>query len=128
MVTYASSMASMIGITESFISLTIVAIGTSMPEFAVSVMSIVRKKKDLAIGNIVGANTMNALWALGIDTLFIRNLPFATSNMIDILMALAVAFFLWLFMYIGKRNELERWQGIIFVIGYIVYVIYILYR
>jgi cation:H+ antiporter len=109
---------------EAFIGLTIVAMGTSMPEFAVSIMSIIKKKKDLAIGNIVGANTLNALWALGFDTAFLRPLPFDGNNMVDMYMAFGVAFFLWLFMYIGKKYELERWQGAIFVAGFIAYVTY----
>ena len=124
MVTSAVSMATIAGMSESFIGLTIVAMGTSMPELAVSLMSIIKKKKDLAIGNIVGANVMNAFWALGFDTAFLRPLPFNTANMVDIYMAFGVAFLLWAFMYIGKRYELERWQGWIFVVGYVGYVVY----
>ena len=124
MVTSAVSMATIAGMSESFIGLTIVAMGTSMPELAVSLMSIIKKKKDLAIGNIVGANVMNAFWALGFDTAFLRPLPFSTANMIDIYMAFGVAFLLWAFMYIGKKYELERWQGWIFIVGYVAYVVY----
>lgn len=124
MVTSAVSLATIAGVPEAFIGLTIVAMGTSMPELAVSIMAIIKKKKDLALGNIVGANTFNALWALGFDTFFLRSLPFDRGNMIDIYMAFGVAFFLWAFMYIGKRYELERWQGFVFLFGYIIYVGY----
>lgn len=124
MVTSAVSIATIAGVSEAFIGLTIVAMGTSMPELAVSLMAIIKKKKDLAIGNIVGANTLNALWALGFDTLFLRPLPFDRANMLDIYMAFGVAFFLWAFMYVGKRYELERWQGFVFLFGYVIYVGY----
>lgn len=124
MVTSAVALATIAGVPEAFIGLTIVAMGTSMPELAVSLMAIIKKKKDLAIGNIVGANTLNALWALGFDTLFLRPLPFDKANILDIYMAFGVAFFLWAFMYIGKRYELERWQGVAFLVGYVVYVGY----
>lgn len=124
MVYSAVGLATIAGVPEAFIGLTIVALGTSMPELAVSIMAIIKKKKDLALGNIVGANTFNALWALGFDTFFLRSLPFDKGNMIDIYMAFGVAFFLWAFMYIGKRYELERWQGFVFLFGYVIYVGY----
>lgn len=124
MVYGAVGLATIAGVSEAFIGLTIVAMGTSMPELAVSIMAIIKKKKDLALGNIVGANTFNALWALGFDALFIRPLPFDRANVVDIFMAFGVAFLLWVFMYIGKRYELERWQGFIFLFGYVIYVGY----
>jgi len=124
MVDNAVAIARIAGMSEAFIGLTIVAMGTSMPEFAVSIMSIIKRKKNLAIGNIVGANTLNALWALGFDTAFLRPLPFDQNNMVDMYMAFGVAVFLWLFMYLGKRYELERWQGVIFVTGFVAYVVF----
>lgn len=112
------------GLSEAFIGLTIVVIGTSMPEFVISVMSIIKRKGNLAIGNIVGANTLNTLWALGFDTAFLRPLPFDRHSKVDMYVSFGVAVFLWLFMYIGKRYELERWQGVIFVVGFIAYVVF----
>jgi cation:H+ antiporter len=123
MVWTAVSMATIAGLSEAFIGLTIVAIGTSMPELAVSIMAIIRKKKDLAIGNIIGANTMNALWALGLNSALIRPLPFNGESRLDIFFALGVSVLLWLFMFIGIKYRIERWQGVIFVVSYVGFVI-----
>jgi cation:H+ antiporter len=122
MVTSAVQMATILNMSEAFIGLTIVALGTSMPELAVSLMAIIKKKKDLAIGNIVGANTMNILWGFGFNATFVTILPFDRDNNIDVYATFAAALMLWLFMFVGKKYWIDRWQGIIFIAAYIGYV------
>jgi cation:H+ antiporter len=122
MVTSAVKMATILNMSETFIGLTIVALGTSMPELAVSLMAIIKKKKDLAIGNIVGANTMNILWGFGFNATFIATLPFDKDNNIDVYAAFVAALLLWLFMFIGKKYRIDRWQGIVFIAVYIGFV------
>lgn len=122
MVASAVQMATIANMSKSFIGLTIVALGASMPEMAVSVMAIIKKKKDLAIGNVVGANTMNILWGLGFNAAAISVLPFDRDSNIDIYAVFAVSLMLWLFMFIGKKYRIDRWQGIVFIIVYIGFV------
>ncbi len=122
MVTSAVKMATILNMSETFIGLTIVALGTSMPELAVSLMAIIKKKKDLAIGNIVGANTLNILWGFGFNAAFIATLPFDRDNNIDVYAAFVAALLLWLFMFIGKKYRIDRWQGILFIAVYVGFV------
>lgn len=125
MVDTAVGIARIAGLAESAIGLTIVAIGTSMPELAVSLTATIYKKRELAIGVIVGANMFNVLWALGFDTAAIRPLPFNMASMVDVYVAFGIALSLFLFMFLGERYKLERWQGAIFVVAYVLYVIYL---
>lgn len=122
MVISAVKMATIANMSEAFIGLTIVALGSSMPELAVSIMAIIKKKKDLAIGNVVGANTMNILWGLGFNAAAISILPFNRDSNIDIYAVFAVSLLLWLFMFVGKKYRIDRWQGIVFIIVYVGFV------
>lgn len=122
MVTSAVKMATIANMSEAFIGLTIVALGSSMPELAVSIMAIIKKKKDLAIGNVVGANTMNILWGLGFNAAAISPLPFDRDSNIDIYAVFMVSLMLWLFMFVGKKYRIDRWQGIVFIAVYVGFV------
>ena len=117
----AVKMATALGISESVIGLTIVAVGTSLPELATSAAAAYRKNPDIAIGNVVGSNIFNIFFILGISAL-IRPIPFGMQANFDIgvLMAASVALFLCMFM--GKRHVLERWQAVSFLVGYAVYI------
>ena len=116
------------GISEALIGLTIVALGTSLPELATSAVAVWKKNSDIAVGNIVGSNIFNIFFVLGISGI-IRPLPFnsAISNF-DISMALLASLLLFLAMFTGKKFNLERWQGIGFVLIYIAYIGYLIYR
>jgi cation:H+ antiporter len=87
-------------------------------------MAIIKKKRDLAVGNIVGANTMNALWAFGFDAAVIRPLPFDNGNMFDVYAAFGLAVLLWLFMAVGGKYRLQRWNGIVFLLAFVGYVVF----
>ncbi|MBI4276582.1 calcium/sodium antiporter [Candidatus Uhrbacteria bacterium] len=116
-----------LGVSEMLIGLTIVAIGTSLPELATSVVAAMKRNVDIAVGNIVGSNIFNIFWILGVTAL-IRPLPLLPTQNIDIAMTVLASLFLFLAMFIGKRRLLERWQGVAFVTIYIGYVIYLIQR
>lgn len=113
--------ATALGISQSIIGLTIVAIGTSLPELATSVVAAWKKQADMAVGNIVGSNIFNVFWILGISAV-ITPLPLATGSGIDLAFLLASSFALFAILFIGKRMVIERWQGALFVASYALYI------
>ncbi len=123
----AVAIASSFGMSEALIGLAVVAVGTSLPELATSVVAAYKKDVDIAVGNIVGSNIFNIFWILGV-TAVIRPLPFSQILASDVLMTIITTFLLFAFMFIGKRHILERWQGICFIALYVGYVAYIVIR
>jgi len=121
----AVEIATAFGVSQSLIGLTIVAIGTSLPELATSAVAAYRKKCDIAVGNIVGSNIFNIFWILGLSAV-INPIPFQPRSNPDIFMAIFASLMLFLVMFIGKKRILERWQGVIFILIYIAYVIYLI--
>lgn len=116
-----------LGFSEALIGLTIVAIGTSLPELAAAAMSAYKKNVDMAIGSIVGSNIFNILWVLGLSAI-IQPIPVSPDWNIDFLVLMAATIFLFLFMFVGKKHLLKRWQGIIFILWYVGYLIFLLNR
>lgn len=108
-------------VSQSLIGLTIVAIGTSLPELATSATAAYKKQADIAIGNVVGSNIFNIFWILGLSAL-IHPLPFSEANKIDILMTLLASAILFSLMFIGKKHVIKRWQGAFMVTLYIAYI------
>lgn len=119
--------ATSLGVSEALIGLTIVAIGTSLPEFATSVVAAYRKNVDIAVGNIVGSNIFNIFWILGISSL-IAPLPFAPVLQTDLIVTVGATALLFAALFVGRRHTLERWQGGVFVVLYIAYIIYLVFR
>jgi cation:H+ antiporter len=122
-VTFASSL----GVSEALIGLTIVAVGTSLPELATSAVAAYRKNVDIAIGNVVGSNIFNVFWILGVSSL-IKPLPFSPALTVDLVVAVLATVLLFLALFVGKRHTLERWQGGVFVVLYVAYIIYLVMR
>lgn len=120
-------MASQLGLSEFLISATIIAVGTSLPELVVSIMAALKKNIDLAVGNIVGSSIFNILWVFGIIP-FVRPLLIPSFIWIDIAIMFVATLLLFIFMFIGKKQELTRKDGITFVLFYIIYVIYLISR
>ncbi|MFA5075992.1 MAG: calcium/sodium antiporter [Patescibacteria group bacterium] len=111
-------------ISQSLIGLTIVAIGTSLPELATSAVAAYKKQPDIAIGNVVGSNIFNIFWILGASAI-IRPLPFNTSSNGDIAMTIFASIILFLVMFVGKKRVIERWQGVFMVTAYIGYIVFL---
>lgn len=120
-------LAELAGLSQAFIGLTIVAVGTSLPELATSVVATIHKHNDIAIGNIVGSNIFNVFWVLGL-TGVISQLPFNPATNIDVLVAIGAAFILFIVMFVGKRHTIGKWEGSIFIILYFSYIFYLIQR
>lgn len=119
----ATAIATAIGMSERFIGLTIVALGTSLPELVTSVSAALKGKADIAIGNIVGSNIFNILFVVGTSAL-ITPVIFASSFIIDGMIALAAMVLLWFCVF--KDRELGRIGGIIMLVGYVAYFVYLI--
>lgn len=114
----ATSIARTLGLSERFIGLTIVALGTSLPELFTSVMAARKGNADIAIGNIVGSNIFNILFVLGISATIIP-VPFAADFRFDTLVAIFAA--ILLFVCSLKDKKLKWWAGVLMLLSYAVY-------
>jgi cation:H+ antiporter len=114
----ASALARIMGFTERFIGLTIVALGTSLPELVTSVTAARKGNADIAIGNIVGSNIFNILFVIGTSALIIP-ITYASSFFLDGIIAILSGAVLWL--CILPKRELTRTGGLLMLIGYAVY-------
>lgn len=118
----ASAIARFFGMSERFIGLTIVAFGTSLPELVTSVTAAKKGNAGIAIGNIVGSNIFNILFVIG-TTALICTVPFESKFIIDTIIAIASGAVLWLGTY--KNRELRKPCGIVMLLGYTAYFIYL---
>lgn len=119
----ATALARIFGMSERLIGLTIVAFGTSLPELITSVTAALKKKADIAVGNIVGSNIFNILFVIG-TTALITDVPYQSAFLIDSIVCIAVAVLLLL--CVVRKKKLERHSGIIMLccmVGYMVYLI-----
>ena len=119
----ATQLAKMAGLSERFIGLTIVALGTSLPEFVTSVNAARKGNADIAIGNIVGSNIFNILFVIGTSALIIP-VPYEAKFITDGVIAIAAGVLLWLAVF--KKMELQRTWGIIMLVSYSAYFLYLL--
>ena len=121
----ASSIAKEFGVSDRIIGLTIVSIGTSLPELVTSVNASLKGRNDIAIGNIIGSNIFNILFVLGTAALVApRGIPFASGFMLDGVIAIAAVVLFMLF--VGKDMKLKKYGAFVMLISYICYVVYIL--
>jgi len=120
----ATVIAHFFGISEAVIGLSIVALGTSLPELAASGMAAYRGKTDMAIGNVVGSNIFNILWVLGLSAI-INPIAFNDKLNFDILLLFIINMILVFLIFIGKKNVLARKEGVSLVIMYVLYIIYL---
>jgi len=121
----AVDLATALGISQSTIGLTIVAVGTSLPELATSAMAAYKKNPEIAVGNIVGSNIFNIFFILGITSL-IRPLPFAAKRNLDIGVLILANILLFLFMFTGKKRKLDRWEAALFLVIYSAYILFLI--
>lgn len=113
-----------IGISETLIGLTVVALGTSLPELITSVVAAKKGNSDLALGNVIGSNLFNVLFVLGLS-LIISPISVTMDNMFDALAVLATSILCYIFAATGK---IGRAKGIVFLLCYGVYLTYIIVR
>lgn len=115
------------GLSESFIGLTVIAIGTSLPELVTSVVAAKKGRADMAIGNVIGSNIFNIFWILGLSAT-IKSLPFSELNNDDILMLIFSNTVLIFAVINGKRPSVSRFEGLVFVVLYFSYLTYLVLR
>ena len=120
----ATAIATSMGWSERLIGLTIVALGTSLPELVTSVIAAIKKNADIAIGNIVGSNIFNILFVLG-TTALITPVAYQNAFIIDNVVAFVMALLLFLFV-LGKDCKLKRWGGAVLLAAYVVYFVYLM--
>lgn len=123
----AISLAAVWGMSQSLIGLTIIALGTSLPELAASVMAARKGEADMAVGNVVGSNIFNFLWVLGLSSLISPIIYNSVLN-IDIIILFLVTLVLIFLIYFGKKNILTRREGIILLVLYVLYIFYLAIR
>ncbi|MBK7342980.1 MAG: sodium:calcium antiporter [Saprospiraceae bacterium] len=123
----AISMATAMGMSEAFIGLTIVAIGTSLPELVTSVVASYKGNSDIAVGNVVGSNIFNLLWVLGISAV-INPLDFQVPSNIDILMIILASSLVLVALVVGKGLQIKRIEGAFFLLVYFSYLGYLVMR
>lgn len=115
------------GMSQSVAGLTIVALGTSLPELATSAVAARKKNVEIAVGNVVGSNIFNVFFVLGISSV-IKPLPFQARSNIDIGVVILARILLFAYMFTGKKRSLDRWEGVIFVLMYTAYITCVIIR
>lgn len=118
-------LAEMMDIPQSVVGLTVVALGTSLPELATSVLAARRGDVEIAVGNVVGSNIFNVFFILGASAL-IRPLPVNPAVNVDMGVMTAAGILLFVFMFTGRVRIMDRWEGglaLLLYLGYLVYLI-----
>ena len=118
-----------LGMSEKLVGLTIVAMGTSLPELVTSVVAATKGENDIALGNVLGSNIFNILLILGVSSA-ITPIPVAQNLIVDFVFLLCVSIFIFALIIFskGKEKKLTRIEGIVLVVLYIGYIIYIINR
>jgi cation:H+ antiporter len=110
-------------VSQALVGVTIVAIGTSIPELATSIIAVRRGQIDIAVGNVIGSNLFNLMWVLGISA-FMSDLPFNTELLADAIFMVGVASILLIMLVIGKtKHQLSRFEGTILLGMYVFYLV-----
>lgn len=117
----------MLHVSEKFIGLTVVALGTSLPEFVTSVVAVLKKRSDLAVGNVVGSNLFNILMVLGL-TATISPVVYDPVLNKDFLFLIVITLMLYVMLFTGKKKHLNRLEGILFVVLYAAYIVFLINR
>ena len=121
----ASSIASQIGISQKMIALTIIALGTSLPELVTSVTATRKGEYDIAIGNVVGSNIFNIGMVIGVPITVFGGIPKITFNYIDLIVMLLSAFLLFIFSF--NDRKITKVEGTIFLMIFLIYYSYVIY-
>ena len=120
----ASNIARVLGISDKMIALTIVALGTSLPELVTSIEAARKGENDIAIGNVIGSNIFNVGVVIGIPTLFVGNIVVGTFNYIDMFTMIGSAILLFILTY--KDKVISKKEGIIMLTIFVAYYTYVI--
>jgi len=119
----ATNIAASYGVSQSVIGLTIVALGTSLPELATSVVAAFKKNSDIALGNVIGSNIFNVFFILSSSAL-IRPLPVYPGMNVDLMVTAAGSLLALLFIYSNKERNIKRWGGLLFLLSYTAFLVW----
>ena len=115
------------GMSEAVIAITIVAVGTSLPELVTAVIAASKKNPQLALGNVIGSNLFNLMFILGTASA-VKPLTFVDINIWDYAVMLLATFMLYLVIFTFKKDKFDRVEGVIFFGAYVAYTVYLLMR
>ena len=120
-VDHSIKIATLMGVSEKIIGLTIVAIGTSLPELMTSVVAALKKNSDIAIGNVIGSNIFNIFFILGVSSM-INPVQFNPAFNTEMYLIAGGTLVLFIAMFTGRRKKLDRWEGAVLVGIYLLYI------
>ncbi len=123
----AKNLARIWGMSEAVIAITIVAVGTSLPELVTAIIAASKHNPQLALGNVIGSNLFNLMFILGTAST-VKPLNFKDINIVDYGMMLLAALMLYVVVFTFKKNKFDRIEGVIFFIIYVSYILYLLLR
>ena len=118
------SIAERFHVSEAFISITLMAVGTSLPELATCVVAAMKGKNQLALGNVIGSNIFNISLIIGTSA-FISPFQIESISTVDMIMVIVSVVMLWLAAFTFKRYKLDRVEGVIFLFAYVGYIAYL---
>ncbi len=121
----ASTVASRFGLSQNLIGLTIVALGTSLPELVTSIVAAKKNEVDMALGNVIGSNIFNILFVLGIAS-SLSPIVFIMENVLDIVILIVMSLLVWLMGW--TKRQIDRKEGIVMLAAYVAYLVYICSR
>lgn len=121
----ATTIAESLGISQAVLGLTVVALGTSLPELATSVVAATKKNSDIALGNVIGSNIFNVFFVLGVSAL-IRPLPAYKNMEVDLGLAALGSLLVLIFVWTNKKYEIKRWAGFLLLLIYAAYLIWMI--
>ena len=125
-VDYATNIAMEFNVPERVIGLTIIAIGTAMPELVTSIVAVIKKDTDLAVGNLVGSCVLNLFLILGVGAILIP-LNFSQDFNYNLIYLIISTFIIWCFNFVGKKHILTRWKGLILLLMFSFYIVKLFY-
>lgn len=117
--------AELLGISQAVIGLTIVALGTSLPELATSAVAALKKNSDIALGNIIGSNIFNIFLILGVSAT-IKPLVAYKGMSVDLILGIISGILVLIFVYSNKQHKIKRWQGTVLLLIYSAYLVWLI--
>lgn len=123
----ASEIAISAGLSEKFVGLTIVSLGTSLPELVTTLVAATKKQSDIAIGNVVGSNIFNTFLILGTGA-FLSPMSITHFSQTDMAVNIGGTILLFILLFVGKRHSIARFEGVLFLLAYVAYTVYLIMR
>jgi len=124
-ITNAIEIAERSGLSEEIIGLTLVAAGTSLPELATSVIAAIKKKTDIAVGNVIGSNIFNILFILSVSSL-VSPVSYDPSFNLNMYLLAGGTIFLFAAMFTGGNKKLDRWEAGLLLGFYVIFVVFLI--